>query len=525
MEIDLSVGGVQVRHDSAITFSLDVYFHERRIWSFTVNGTNNTDGWHPWPNQLAERLYGSSEVSVRDSETEEQYASSRLRFDNTPQTFRLEDSMGRPLMVNKWLRLAPMLADGDSTDKRDELVEILATTRDTLTELGYQPFAVGGTVLGPYRDGDLLAHDDDGDLAVFFETEDPVDVSRGILKLQQELRDCGYRVRPHSHAHLQVYPPLDDVDPSLYVDIFAAFFKGGMINQPFHVRGPFTREQLLPFGKVEVRGEEFPVPADTEAWLEMNYDEHWRTPQPGFQFQTPTGTIRRFRNWFGSYNLHRHFWEAHASDGAAAEDYKRLIPFGKVIKFTSESIVNLGCGINPLLPPSFEKSNPQATVYGLDYADSVRNLASQVVETPTGGKIRILDVNFANYQAVLEFVANLPAAPFDIYAGFVLEGQDKLRRNNAFWQFARMALLSGGQVVIDHLDTLGPEYSYHDPRTWHLEPERIREEAAVHGLASEHRQRGDIMVDEYRRSFTRTVLTLADADLNKKTGQIDEFGA
>lgn len=441
MKVELSTDGVRVhRQHSDSLCSLDVFFHERRIWSFLFNPEDASNGWYPWPSQLAKRLYGSAEVSVRDSATDEQHVSGRLKFDKTPRTFRLDDSMGRPLMVNKWMRLAPMLADGSTIDKRDELVEILAKTRDALHSLGYQAFAVGGTVLGPYRDGDLLPHDDDGDLAVYFDTSDPVDVARGILNLQRQLRALGYRVRPHSHAHLQVYPPLDDVDPKLYVDIFAAFFKDGMINQPFHVRGPFMREQLLPFSEVEVRGEKFPVPADTAAWLETNYDEYWHTPQPGFRLQTPRETVRRFRNWFGSYNLHRHFWEAQASEGAAAEDYKRLVPFGKTIVFKSSSIVNLGCGISPLLPPSLDISNPRATLYGIDYADAVLAIASQVTETPIGKNVRVMDVNFANYQAILEFVLGLPAGGFDLYAGFVLEGQDTVRRNNAFWRFARMAL-------------------------------------------------------------------------------------
>lgn len=489
--------------------SLDVFFHERRIWSFAVK--EGEHGWFRWPDALARRLYGSSEVSVRDSATEAMYATGRIKFDNTRQTFRLEDPVGRPLMVNKWLRLAPMLADGDTTDKRDELIEILATTRDALLFLGFQVFAVGGTVLGPYRDGDLLSHDDDGDLAVFFDTEDPVDISLGILRIQHELRKLGYRVRPHSHAHLQVYPPSKDVDPALYVDIFAAFLKAGTINQPFHVRGPFERDQLLPFAEIEVRGETFPVAADTENWLVTNYDQHWNTPQPGFQLMTPESTVRRFRNWFGSYNLHRHFWEAHAADTTASQDYKRLIPFGKMIRFNSESIINVGCGIEPLLPPSLERSNPRATVYGLDYADSVRSIAARATETPTGGEVRIMDVNFANYQAVLEFVASLPVGPFDIYAGFVLEGQDRTRRNNAFWRFAKMALCSGGQVIIDYLDSLAPEYSYYDPRTWYLEPEQVLTEASVHGLHARHIDRGNIMVAERRRSFTRSALSITSS--------------
>lgn len=514
VEIELTPHGLQVNNTFQDLHSLDIYFHERRIWSFAVEG--QAEGWFPWPRVLGERLFGSAEVAVVDSESGRVYVAARMKFDDTPRTFRLVDSHSRPLMINKWLRLAPMLADGQDVDMRDDLVELLAQTRDSLLSIGEQVFAVGGTVLGPYRDGDLLAHDDDGDLAVFFDTFEPVDVALGMLRIQRELHERGFRVRAHSHAHLQVYPPSKDIDSTLYVDIFAAFFRDRLINQPFHVRGPFRREQLLPFSTLEVRGETFSAPADVPSWLALNYDENWATPQPGFVLETPPETIKIFRQWFGaSYNLHRHFWELHSAETGEIESYGRLIPFGDSIQLSSLSIVNLGCGKDPALPPSLEVQSTTATVYALDYADSVREQASIVAAASDEPKYKVLDVNFTNYHGVLTFVASLPPGPFDLYAGFVIEGQDTLRRNTAFWRFARMALLSGGQVIIDHLDTADPQYSYNDPRTWHLSADQIRKESAVHGLVTSERHRGQVHVKGHRRDYLRTLVLLGEDEAHE----------
>lgn len=509
LRIELTFEGVKLLKAPTDLVSLDVEFGGQRIWSFTIGPDES--GLFLWPAQLELRLTGYARVEVRDSTTGSIYADDVLFFDDRDEEFRLRDADGRPLMLNKWLRLAPMLADGAATDKRDDLVALLAATRDKLLSLGYQVFAVGGTALGPYREGDLLPHDDDGDLAVFFDFEEPVDIARGMIKLQRQLRRDGYRVRPHSHAHLQVYPPYEGVDSKLYIDVFAAFMKDGMINQPFHVRGPFKRDQLLPFASVQVRGEKFAVPADTNAWLATNYDENWRTPQPGFLITTPTSTKRRFRSWFGSYNLHRHFWEMHAAEYSDTKDYLRTEPDPAPYTLASGTIVNLGSGSNPRLPDSLNLGHERPVIHALDYADTVRNRASKASKSEADFDVRVSDVNFTNYQAVLSFVASLPPEPFDLYCGFVIEGQDQPRRKDSFWRFARMAILSGGDVVIDHLDTLGSDYSRTDPRSWHLDFQKLENECATERLNAEKLGSGNVVVNGEARSYTRTRIVLEEA--------------
>lgn len=502
----MSPEGVEVVRSPEIPKSVDVYFGERRIWSFIAKP--DFSGLVPWPRLLGERLFGWSQVEVRDSATGTVLFADRLVFDRQNIEFQLIDGAGRPLMINKWLRLAPMLADGERMDQRDDLTKILTRTRDLLEELGHTVFAVGGTVLGPYRDGDFLPHDDDGDLAVFFDTDAPVDVAREMMKLHRKLSDAGYRVREHSHAHLQVYPNVEGVDPKLYVDVFAAFLKDGNINQPFHVRGPFTREQLLPFSTITVRGATFNVPRDTEAWLETNYDEYWHTPQPGFRIRTPRPTVRRFRNWFGSYNMHRHFWELNASEGTISDDYERVGPQPETFTFGSRTIVNVGAGVDPLLPASVACTETDYTIQALDYADAVRGIASKTTVTPSGGKVVVSDVNLSNYRALLTFVHSLPPEPFDIYTGFTLETQDRFRRDWAYWRLIRMALKSGGSVVIDHLDTLGVEYSRSNPSSWHLDSEKLSREAQRHGLLADALGEGQVRVAGELRSYTRTRMHL-----------------
>lgn len=401
-------------------------------------------------------------------------------------------------MLDKWLRPKPMLSDGKSTDSRDDLVAVLVRVRDTLVALGHQVFVVGGTALGPYRDGDLLPHDDDADVAVLLDDGHPSAVARSMMRLRRKLEGAGFRVRVHSFAHLQVYPNGEDnaLDRRLYVDIFAAYFSGDVICQPFHVRGAFSREQLLPFRTIDIRGESFAVPADIESWLALNYDDNWRVPQPGFQLDTPEATSRRFNSQYGSFNLHRHFWEMLAVEHPSELNYEHLESPSLSVCFDSPTIVNVGCG-SSVSPPASISVSEGSTVVGIDYADAARELAH------SRGSSQVFDVSVANYNAVLGFALRLPPGAFDVYAGFVAESLDPRRRKSGFWPLMRLGVRSGGTVLIDFLDQLGDNYSFDDPRTWHLELAEVFREATGHGLAIENVDRGTVRVDGNVRSYTR----------------------
>ena len=73
----------------------------------------------------------------------------------------------------------------------------------------------------------------------------PSDVARESFALERSLVNRGWRTRRYSAAHLQL-TPADDVHSPVHVDLFSAFFHDGEIHQPFHIRGPFAEDQLLP---------------------------------------------------------------------------------------------------------------------------------------------------------------------------------------------------------------------------------------------------------------------------------------
>jgi hypothetical protein len=496
--------GILLKRTPSTLKSFDVHFAGVRVWSFSTE-QRHVRQLMPWPKRLRDRLRGYTDIEVRDSaDSSVLYASGRVHFDDSDHYFRLVDADGQPLMLNKWLRLAPMLDAGGETDQRELLSKLIQKLLKDLETLGHTVFAVGGTALGAYRDGDFFRYDDDGDLAVFFDTEHQIDVSRAMMKLERALRESGYWVRAHSFSHLQVYPA-DESFNGLYVDVFAAFFKGGYINQPFHVRAPFEHDDLLPFQSLEVRGVELPIARNAPKWFTANYDENWATPVPGFQLHTPQTTSRRFKSWFGTFNIHRHYWDAYVKDGEHEGDYRRVARDVAQAKPKLESpvIVNVGSGAVPTLPDDLEVTDDRASIYALDYSDETRQLAQQWVRNSGQGQIVVRDINANNYHQLLEFVAELPKKPFDVYLGFLLEGQTHKRRQTSVWRLVRMALLSGGSAVADYVNEPVEHVRGDDPRGWHLTDEEIKKEAEMHGLKAVPLNVGDVEVDGEPRSYTR----------------------
>lgn len=511
MKVSVSTQGLHFESLPRGIASIDIFLNGQRVWSPVIS--SDSPKRQEWPGVLRDRFFGFAEAIVRESSTQEVLFSAKLNFDESGEQFSLLDEHGRHLMVNKWLRLAPSLNTPGGPDLRDTLAEVLSEAVHNLQSLGHPVFAVGGTALGPFRDGDFLPHDDDGDLAVLFRTEIPAEIATGMLEVQRELTVLGYRVRVHSYAHLQVYPPESAGSAQgLYFDVFAAFFKSGTINQPFHVRGPFSEQQLLPFANVDVRGYQFPVARDTESWLSLNYDPHWRTPQPGFQLRTPQATVRRFRSWFGSFNQHRHFWEEYLGSSSPKGDYciaGRGLPG---VELHSETVVNAGCGARFELPASVQQRGRQANVVSIDYADAVPLLA----QASSGSRRDVRQVNFADYRQVLELVATLPSGPFDVYAGFSLENQDLEGRASGIWGLLRISAASGGTCVVDFVTSSDRIWDDDDPRTWFISERDFIKEAQHHKLDVSVLGRGKVLIDGRLRRCSRAALKAHQAVTSAK---------
>lgn len=470
------------------TASIDVCFDGARVWSIDVRDRGGSTDF-PWPPALRPYLTGRTTLGLLDSATGAELASEEVSFDGAPHRTQVVDGSGAQLVLNKWGRLGVAL-EAMGGDVQRLILERSKLLVEELQRLGLRPFVVGGTLLGGVRAGTLLPHDDDADIAYLSEHTNPADVAAEAFGVGRRLQDLGYEIKRHSATHMQLL--FRDAAGAIlhYIDVFSAFFTpDGCINQPFHVRGPMREDQMLPLGRTEIDGSPFPAPADTDRWLTINYDEHWREPIPGFRLDTPLPTRRRFENWFGSFNFGREFWDGLFAQEQTAVRWQTgrswLLEQATSSGFAS-TLVDLGCGQGGL-SLGIATAAPDRRVIGLDYSEEA--LASAARALRDAGADPAINVSFAHLNVYR--MRSLEVAKehrirgaFDLVANHVLEQIGHHGRAYA-WRIIRMALRSGGTASFTFYAAPAPDVAFEDPTGWHLDEERLSEEAAAFGLVLE----------------------------------------
>lgn len=171
--------------------------------------------------------------------------------------------------------------------------------------LGHECFVNAGTLLGLVRQGSLLGHDDDVDLAVLLRGGDAASAASEWAALRGRLAEHGlldleFEARPRLHAKARV---VHDVG----VDLFPAWISNGRLYLWPHTFGEVPAGDVLPLITTEVEGVTVPLPRRPESLLVSNYGPEWRTPDPTFRFDW-----RAARNRFADFRGHYRGGGAHA---------------------------------------------------------------------------------------------------------------------------------------------------------------------------------------------------------------------
>ena len=136
---------------------------------------------------------------------------------------RLVNEDGIDLGIDKSGSLVPTF----ETRPREDIAALVRATTAVLRALetaGVRPFVAYGTLLGAVREGTVLGHDSDADVAYVSDATSPVDVVLESFRLQREVGRLGLATLRYSGAAFKVLVPEGDgVERGL--DVFAGFLE------------------------------------------------------------------------------------------------------------------------------------------------------------------------------------------------------------------------------------------------------------------------------------------------------------
>ena len=229
------------------------------------------------------------------------------RFGTGEDRISIVDAQGRPVGIDNDGRLQRTF-ETRSVAQTAPLLDSVERILDALHEIGIEAFPAYGTLLGAVREGRLLGHDSDADLAYVSRKTVPVDVILESYEIERRLADMGYRIERYSGAGIKVF--VEESDGSVRgLDVFGGFYAHGHLMVMGEIRVPLPESAVFPLGTTTLEGRTLPAPADTDAILTATYGAGWRTPDPAFVYETPRTTYLRFNDWFRGTRVNRKDWD------------------------------------------------------------------------------------------------------------------------------------------------------------------------------------------------------------------------
>ena len=328
-----------------------------------------------------------------------------------------------------------------------------------LAEKGIKLFVMYGTLLGAYRNRHFIGHDHDFDAGYISGHTDPELVTAEFVDVAEALSQHGYHVVCKLSC-LWVTDPKSKVT----IDIFHTYFDGSeKLQLPFGVCGvkPFMRKDFHGYAEIELAGRSVLAVTNTEALVEYIYGPHWKTPNPGHNWNLD----RTEKDVHGLAKFH-HRNQIHWTDY-----YYRnpdILPPSSFAKFVSrsgylrKSVVDVGCGNGR---DSFYFKTIRPTVVGIDNCRIAVTLANNRIKPRPGGILQFLRGLFRKVPPLSFAKGNIADADMlantlrkirsshrkggvTLYARFLLHAVTRIQQDKFFETVSR-ELQSGDSIAFE----------------------------------------------------------------------------
>lgn len=486
-EVDVDDVGVTVpRH---LAEPLDIEFDGARVWSFNPARDGTPDGRTvrvQWPRSLADRLRGTAAVRLVPHNGDEVLLERTIAFAGVSEPLSLVDHEGNPLSVDKTGKLQRTF-DRIGEESRRHLVEATKRVLDDLRDVcDMDAYLAYGALLGARRDGRMIGHDSDTDVAYLSKFTHPFDIVRECRAAEEQMRRRGWSVARMSAANFKVWVSLPN-GAKAGVDVFGSFYIGDHFHLTGSLRGRLPREAVVPFGTIELEGVEMPAPADVDAFLAYTYGPGWRVPDPAFHFDHPPENVTRMTSWWRGTRRGLAHWQNFYAGGNGPKvpttpssfarwAQERLVADG----LAEGTLVDVGSG-NGRDAVFFAKRGYDVRAY--DYSSKGRLLARQLARRK-GVTINQTDFSAGSPRDVLirgAQLARLPG-PVHVYARGLLDNLPPDSRPY-LWRLCRLAQRRGGWLFLEFRtpESRGEPKHFGPRRRFYPVPARVRAEIERHG--------------------------------------------
>lgn len=425
-----------------------VYFDDAYVWSFTTprDGVLRPGGrMVSWPGPLRRKLHGVTVVAI-DTDGNRRFEQ-EIRFGGSTAPLRLTDRLGNPVAIDRAGHLARVFsATGD--EMRRQIIEGARQALDDLRADGYDAHLSYGCLLGAVREGRMIGHDSDADLAYLSRYTHPAQIINESYAMERSLRRRGWKVVRMSNADLKLMCPLPD-GRRVHIDIFGAFHVGDTFYQLGGRSGSVPRSVLTPASTVRLEGIELAAPADPEAVLEFLYGPSWRTPDPAFKNSDPPGGLRRIQGWMRGVRDDAVPWNDYYRDSLPALPRKpssfarwtaaRLAP--------GAPVADLGCG-NGRDAILFHRRGHRPIA--LDTASRALGFTRRRLTRAgvAASDVRALSLNDRRSVLVAGAELSRTPEPVNLYARHLI-GCLNAEARDLLWLLSSMALRRGGSLYLE----------------------------------------------------------------------------
>lgn len=445
MPITLDEQGLTI--PASMAGSYDLYVDDQYVWSFAPTPAERVDEGYriAWPNAMKHWLDGHAVFSIR--EDDEVLFEEEVSLGSGEGRISFVDPQGIPVMIDKWGLLQRPFSGRDRSviekmvDITSEIIDVLARELDVHCWLAF------GSLLGAAREGKVIGHDSDVDLAYLSDKETPVELNREMFEITRALRRAGMRVVNKSGSFVTVMFNAPDGGVGS-IDVYSTFYMSGLLHETATVRADVPREAILPLGTLEFEGRELPVPADPDTMLEVSYGPNWRVPDPSFSHQPPPSTTTRFDGWFGSLMPNRREWERwgrlnreHAGDGPTDFGAWALARVPE-----KAAVVDIGAGTGRDVLAAARAGH---RAYALDYARGSFARARKISREEDLG-IDFSEVNLYSHRDAITRAALIAHGPDPraVLAGGLLDAIEP-RALPTFFSMLRLLVGRGGRAYLE----------------------------------------------------------------------------